>query len=242
MIKFYQTEWHGISFGEVTDLSEYRIADEKFYAEFYKALFQRYTAWNDLDIGWRARKQAVASLIAERLADRDQTVLSLGCGLGMVEHYLRHALPHLRLDVQETTAVPLRWLIHEMDSACVHVGYFPQCLPCQARYDLIYLSAVDYCFNRTEWQDLLRRIADRLNPFGRCLIVSASLQNNAYWLEVLRSAYRTMLCRLGIRQRRQFWGFLRTMADYHSALEGAGFSTRQDGYLADGTYWIEGRK
>jgi len=241
MIEFYQTEWYGISFGEVTEVSEHRIADEKFYAEFYNTLFHRYAGWDQLDSGWRAGKKAVAALISGRLGDRDQTVLSVGCGLGMVEHYLRQGIPQVRLDVLETTAIPLRWLIDEMDPACVHVGYFPQCLPLQTRYDLIYLSAVDYCFDRTEWRELLQRVGDRLNPSGRCLVISASLQQNPDWVEVLRSAYRALLTRMGLRQRRQLWGYLRTVADYHAALNDAGFPTLQDGYLADGTYWIEGR-
>jgi hypothetical protein len=40
--------------------------------------------------------------------------------------------------------------------------------------------------------------------------------------------------------KEQFWGYLRTRKEYQNAILNAGFTTFDDGFLSDGTYWIKG--
>jgi hypothetical protein len=242
MRKFFQTEWHGIPFSTFSELSESRIAGGEFYEAFYGELFRRYKDWGDFGNLWRMAKLDVARLIAGRLAANDKTVLSIGCGLGMVEHFLLDALPSMRLEVLETTNIPLRWLRFELPQDQIHVGFFPQCLPTDTRFDFIYLSAVDYCFDENEWLDLLRAARGRLRFGGRCLVVSASVDRESPLVRTLRIWVRSLLITLGLRQRGQFWGYLRTAKELNDATEAAGFALVAKGELADGSYWLEGRK
>ena len=242
MRKFFQTEWQGITFRSFAKLSMDRIADEAFYAAFYDEFFNRYSSWSSLDPGWRSLKKDVAHLIASRIQTHDARVLSIGCGLGYVEKVLNESIPTITLELTETSESPLRWLRLENFAKAMHVGHFPQCLPDGRKYDLIYLSAVDYCFDRDEWPRFLSQVRAHLSPItGRCVIVSASMERYSSWIERVRCLAAVWLARLGLREQGQFWGYLRSVDDQRAALISAGFPNWVDGRLSDGTYWIEGR-
>ena len=144
-----------------------------------------------------------------------------------------------QLDVLETSEAPLKWLRKEFPSDRIHVGFFPECLPADSRYDLIYACAVDYCFDVQGWVSLLAAMKSRLSEGGRCLVISASLQEDSA-LSTGRFLIRETLGILGLRERGQLWGYQRSKADYRASMEAAGFCRYEDGRLADGTYWIEG--
>lgn len=244
----YQREWFGIPFSSFTRDSSRELADAAFYEAFYRAFFQRYRSWEDLDPGWRDQKRAAARFLRERLAP-GEAVLSIGCGLGWVEHCLWEMSGGC-LDLHLTDMAPtaLRWIKAELPPERVHVGEFPGCLPDLA-FQLIYLVAVDYCLDQEALTGLLATAARVLVPGGRVLLISASfdepqpaLSRVEAWLKH-RAAAALELARL--YHRGQFWGWGRTQGDYHGALSRAGYAGLKDGFVPapQGTagYWIEGR-
>lgn len=63
MQRMYQNEWQGIQFEEFANLSSTQLADGQFYEKFYKAFFDRYRSWDDIDHDWRNQKKIVAGFL-----------------------------------------------------------------------------------------------------------------------------------------------------------------------------------
>jgi SAM-dependent methyltransferase len=248
MRKFYQTEWHGIPFKSFTEVSSTRLADAQFYAAFYDAFFQRYNGWDDLNPDWVALKQQSAQFLMSRIKNSKQhRILSIGCGLGVIEKGLLEA-GYSQLEVTEISASPLRWIEAELPKAQIHIGEFPDCVPENRTYDLIYLPGVEYIFDLPQLIGFLKRVKGRLAPGGACLLLSWSFEfpsgfrQNAVFL---KDAANSVLETLGIRHRGQFWGYTRNRQDFRRAVSAAEFTHIADGVLDKttrwDTYWIEGR-
>ena len=60
MERFYQTEWQGIQFSDVTTISSTKLADSDFYTSFYTRLFEKYSNYDELDSSWRQNKMEIA--------------------------------------------------------------------------------------------------------------------------------------------------------------------------------------
>ncbi|MCK9376408.1 MAG: hypothetical protein M0P73_09670 [Syntrophobacterales bacterium] len=153
------------------------------------------------------------------------------------------------LEITEVAEAALRWIKPELPPDRVHLGPFPRCIPAGRRFDLIYLSAVDYCLDTPDFIGLLSGVASCLTPGGKCLLLSASFdQPLPPWQRTVRAAKQVAAVLLGavkLYDRGQFWGWLRTREDYRQAFSQAGYVGIKDG-LTGGergpeTYWIEGR-
>lgn len=230
MRKFYQTEWHNIPFAGFAEMSAGKIADTAFYDKFYAELFARHDNWDQLDREWLALKKQTADFIADLCkSDRQQSILALGCGLGVIEKHLLTA-GLVNLEVTEVSARPLRWLKPLLAEGRAHIGLFPECLPAGKKYGLIYLSNIDYCFDREEFLKLLVAVKQRLRPGGSCLIFSTALDTKgrlSAWLGALKRS----------RPNGQFWGYLRTRAEFKTPLAQAGYEGITDGFMDKKTKW-----
>lgn len=241
-IKFWQLEWQGIDFREIAQVSSTRMAGPEFYAAFYAALFRRIGSFDELDSDWRAKKDAVAEFIHGQTIE-GMKVLSVGCGLGYIEHRLQGlSKGEIDLHIHEVAPMALRWIVAEWLPDRLHVGLLPQCLRDEnAHFDLIYLSAVDYALDDSELVSLLSILREILTHNGRVLLVSAS-----FWERDWRTPFRTVKRiiaavreRLGMGSRGQLWGWLRSRAEYRALLASAGYIDQVDGFIGQqGPYWI----
>ena len=155
MRRFYQESWQGIPFSAFSHLSFFHLAEPKFYGTFYEELFRRYKDWEDLPAHWRENKKLDAAWLARVLEERRRAegwpperplrVLSIGSGVGYMEHALLQQVPGLELHVNEPSTVGMRWLRTVVPADRIYIGLPPACLPSDIQYDMIYLSAVDYC-------------------------------------------------------------------------------------------------
>ncbi len=180
MRRFYQESWQGIPFTAFSHISFFHLADPKFYATFYEELFRRYQGWNDLPATWRANKAKDARWLAERIrdivtreresgeipADGPARVLSIGSGVGYMEKLLLEELPDVELHVNEPSTVGMRWLRRLIPAERIYIGLPPACLPPDVRYDVIYLSAVDYGIPTRELVHVLEELRSQLAPGG----------------------------------------------------------------------------
>lgn len=121
MKRFYQTEWQGIQFADLTTLSETELAGAEFYNAFYRELFRRYTSYDDMDLSWRRSKKELADWIAAQL-ESGVRVLSVGCGLGYMESCLhREHGADFELHVSDYASDALNWLRHELPEERIHL-------------------------------------------------------------------------------------------------------------------------
>ncbi len=247
MRKFYQKEWHSIQFTDFTNLDAFKIADSHFYSAFYQKFFCRYKSYEDLDSSWINHKHEIANFISNKIS-KGEKVLSIGCGLGIIETNIKKNCA-CDLEITETSTSPLQWVFEKNDIIPlkkIHVGFFPECLPPTSKFDLIYLSAVDYCFDTQEWMSFLSLIKTRLLPNGRCLVISASFEKKMNFFDYLLTKTKLGLKKLLVFLRRynqgQFWGFLRSHQDYKDSFLSNNFKSIQHGFIeSTGDYWIEGR-
>jgi len=132
-----------------------------------------------------------------------------------------------------------------LDLSQIHQGDFPHCLPTGRRYDLIYLSAIDYCFTQRDWIDYLKTVQSLLTPKGSILIISASFDPEIGFarslVRYLKSSLKEIALSFGLKKNQQFWGFMRTRREYQTEMQLAGFKNIRDGFLPDGAYWISGQ-
>jgi SAM-dependent methyltransferase len=256
MKKLYQTEWHGIPFDSFAKVSSKKLADSDFYAAFYAKFFEKYRNWSDLKPEWVKLKLQAKQFIKEHPKfGRNQRVLSIGCGLGIMEKALLDEGCD-NLEITEVSANPLQWLLPHFPKNQVYIGFFPECIPEGRHYDLIYLSGVEYFFDQKDMIKFLKAVRSRLAPYGVCLMISWSYEFKTKGPNILRRfvilakqlAY-SLLARLGLKPRilgkpRQFWGYLRNQSDFMEAMRAAGFSGIRDGFLEKktdwDTYYIEG--
>lgn len=243
-IRFWQLEWQGIDFREIAQLSSTEMAGPEFYAAFYEALFRRVASFDDLDPDWRAKKDVIAKFI-HRQTNEGMRVLSVGCGLGYIEHRLQKLSGgSINLHVHEVAHTALRWIAAEWPPERLHVGLLPHCLRAEnAHYDLIYLSAVDYALDDDGLVSLLAVLGEMLTANGRILLISASFLEHD-WRTPFRTVKRIIAAvqeRLGMGSRGQLWGWLRSRAEYHALLARAGYADHTDGFICQqGPYWVMG--
>jgi ubiquinone/menaquinone biosynthesis C-methylase UbiE len=244
---FYQTEWHNISFSSFCQISSTKLADSDFYNAFYRALFEKYRDYDALDPAWRRVKDEIADWLVASLPDGSR-VLSVGCGLGYMEQYLwRKHGDFVELHAQDYASHSLKWLRQVLPADRIHeLGDGGGKATEENRYDLIYLSAVDYALSDEDLLSLLSDVQRALSDGGKVLMISASFLEDPNWRQLVRNCKRAVIRLLeltGLRKRGQLWGWMRSREDYQTIMRSAGMSGVADGFLETSLhriYWIEG--
>ena len=238
MTPMYQADWLGIQFRDVAAVSATRRADSTFYDAFYEKFFARYRHWDELGAGWLRGKKAVATMIRGLTLEdgrAPRAVLSVGCGNGCIEHFLLEADPSVALDVVDVSEQALRWIRRELDPQHLFVGTFPECLPPDRTYDLIFVNAFDYSLTPKEFVAFIRDARSRLTDGGGLLVVSASLEPSRDVLRRVARYARAALVRIidtcGMNRAWQFWGWYRSEADYLASMRAGGFSALRCGVV-----------
>jgi hypothetical protein len=251
MRRIYQTEWQSIPFASFASVSPKELAGPEFYEAFYVELFKRYQSWDQLPSTWREKKKTWADFIATRTRGRPR-VLSVGCGLGIVERYLRAQNPDVDLTIHEIAPSSWRWVEHEFRPDRKLTGRIPECLPENAQFDLVYLGTVDYALDDESLVGLLAALRGYIaQPNGECLVISASFEQTPATpsefarlrLGDLKELAKDFLGRFGLYSRGQFWGWNRSRVEYQSLMRRAGFRDIEDGFIdseAREHYWIAG--
>lgn len=255
MRRFYQESWQGIPFTAFSNTSFFRLADSRFYSDFYDELFRRYQSWTDLPSQWRINKTIDAGWLNAQIrlmkAFRTQPgepfrVLSIGAGLCFMEKALLEADPDIELHINDTSTAGLRWARDLVPAERIYIGQPLEVLPASTHYDLIYLCAVDYAMPQHSFARLLERVRGLLLPGGETLCMSASLLQEyspvGGIVNAMKIFIRGGLHYLGIRKQ-QLWGWRRTQREYRELYKNAGYCNIADGIVDDvsQSYWIKGQ-
>ena len=232
------------------------LAGSDFYEQFYAALFRTYDSWEALPQNWRIAKTTQANWLARQAEELSASlqakcappplrVFSVGSGLGFVEYNFLKKLPEAELHVNEPSAIGMDWIRACIPPERIHIGAVPGALPQDVRFDMIYLSAVDYFLRQNAFARLLAELRPRLARGGRLFCLSASFLEDDGMLSALAGVCKTSLYALlhlaGIR-RTQFWGWLRTREEYLAAIRETGYEDIREGRLEDEarTFWMSG--
>jgi len=241
--KFYQKEWFEIRFDSFAKMQKNKLAESGFYRSFYEKFFEKYSSYNDLPYTWLGIKNEITDIVAS-IAGNGKKVLSIGCGTGYVESVL--VSRGVDVSIIETTETPLKWISKSISSAKRFVGFFPEVLPENKKFDLIYINAVDYVFNDSELIDFLNKMKNsgHLEPGGQLFIFSASFYESGSEsiADKCKHLIKSIVFFLGLKHPGQFWGYARTRQDYLKIAESAGWVDIQDGFTEKNkTYYLSGR-
>jgi hypothetical protein len=242
MKKFYQTEWQNIAFTSFHPTSSTDLASADFYNAFYHELFEQYPDYDALDLDWQRKKNEITDWITALLPDGAR-VLSVGCGLGYMEQRLwRLHGDRIELHVQDYATNALRWLSQVLPAERIHdaggeIGHF----------DFIFLSAVDYAMSDADLVALLVKLRKAFREGGQFVMISESFLEDSVINRISlngKEAVKWLLDILRLRQRGQFWGWMRSRQEYQTIMRKAGFSAVTEGFIEtphQRTYWVNGR-
>lgn len=240
MRKLYQTSWHGIPFESLSQLSSKKLPDASFYDSFYKAFHEKYEKFDDLDRDWIRLKRKMAEWVMDHPRLRKESrVISVGCGVGVMEKAFLDA-GFTNLEITEVSEAPLKWIAPFIPAEKMHVGFFPDNLPHDDKFDFVILASVDYFLDDAELADLLRVVRGRLAPGGTCLLISWSFDNGNFVSSLklsVKDFVRCIMDRMNVRKLGQFWGYIRHAKEYRRLMESAGFKNIKDDLLDTGTSW-----
>jgi ubiquinone/menaquinone biosynthesis C-methylase UbiE len=220
MKKLYQTQWHGVQFKEfASHQSLEKIATKEFYDKFYQEFFKKYQKYDDISKNWIEYKINIAKYIESIIKDK-KNILSIGCGIGIVENYLSKQNNQAKITAIEPSKNVSKWLKENINIE-LYDGYFPQCLPEKQFFDFAYANSVDYVFNREEYLVFLKSVIEYgITDF---LIISSSSYNTK---TLAKEFVKSLLETTGFRKksdRGQFWGYLRSSKEQENILLEAGF-------------------
>jgi SAM-dependent methyltransferase len=249
MKKIFQREWQKINFSTFSKMSSKTIADSEFYKLFYQEFFKIYNNWNELPVEWRASKNKWSQFILKH-CNTNSRVLSVGCGLGYIEHQLKISNPSIDLYIHEVAPAAWNWINNEIDENHKFVGFIPGCIPVDLKFDLIYLATIDYAIDDDTLISLLASIKNLLTKDGKCLLISASFEDvpvlfKDYWFYIVKllKIYTLKILNFtkGIKKG-QFWGWMRTKKEYKDLMLNSGLQIIEDGFLNEDNakiYWIK---
>ena len=234
MEKLFQKEWFGIPFSSFTIPSRKKLPDAEFYRKFYDAFFLKFSNFESLPEEYGRVKAQVAKDIAEHTNSQSR-VLSIGCGIGLVENML------VELGQKELTAIEPHianpgWLNNSVD---FRSGYFPGIVEGE-RFDFAYASSIDYCFDDAEYLQFLNAVYQ----FGIPVLLLCQLFPPRSQLRSSTKGLRRFLKNFAPKFRRrrgeQYWGNLRTVGEHTTLIEEAGFKRTEVGQHGNAdAFWIK---
>lgn len=234
MQRFYHTEWQEIPFHSFAELSYLKLADASFYEAFYTAFFKKYMSYDAIPKSWRVQKDAWVQKILTHVPISTETaaapsILSVGCGIGYIEQAMLKVRPEIDLHVTEVTDVPLCWLRPMLSSDRCHVGFVPGCLPPLRKFDVILCATIDYTMTDRVLKRVLKALRGYLKEDGVCVIFSVTVSTEhpptfRQRLSNIKHACKCFAKHVTGKEKKQFWGYLRTSEEYLALLQQAGFS------------------
>ena len=100
------------------------------------------------------------------------------------------------------------------------IGFFPECVKDEKKYEFGYCSTIDYVFNNEEYTNFLKSVYE----YGF---------KEFYLAEVIMPAEG-----FGLYNKGQFWGYLRNIDEHIILLKKVGFENITYGTHKHGAYWI----
>lgn len=111
-IPFYQTEWHNVNFLELAKILDHplnKLAESNFYKAYYNNLLANNFYF--LSQNWINKKNTLSNYLLKFFENnqlKNSKILSIGCGLGIVEQPLIKA--NFKIDLQECQDLSITYM------------------------------------------------------------------------------------------------------------------------------------
>jgi len=176
-IESFEREWQGISFDAIpSDAGAVQDGAAAFYGAFYDRLL---TGGVTLDPAWVQGSLNLAAWIETAVlrpragaGASEVSVLSLGAGLGIMEHaWLEQGY---RVSVQECQTSSLRQFREAHPDAPVYIGDARHVDAPGGEFDVVVLSAIEHVYDRRGYAELLSETARLLAPGGSAVVITVA--------------------------------------------------------------------
>jgi len=235
MIKLYQNNWHGIEFSSFGQNDIKKIAGLDFYNRFYNEFFLKFKYFDDLNKDWLNYKNKMAKIIQKEFGDK-KNILSIGCGIGVVEKYILENNQNINLTAIEPSKNVCKW-IKDFKNIDIKYGYFPEIINQKQNFDIAYANGIDYVFDERQYHFFLKSVVDY--GIKELIIISASYYEPNFILYT-KEIIRDMLIKFNLFNKNiQFWGYKRSLIDQFSAMNKAGFKKMYLKYKSNNTIVIK---
>lgn len=231
MKKIYQKEWFGIKFSEFTKLNSKKIADDEFYKKFYELFYKKFNSYKDISKDYIERKTNIARDIIT-FSKNYKDILSIGCGNGFVENFIIKNSDKNILAIEPSNN--FKWLTNGGGCKTV-IGFFPECVKDEKKYEFGYCSTIDYVFNNEEYTNFLKSIYEY--GFKEFYLAEVIMPAEGF-VASIKEIVKTVLSLLGLYNKGQFWGYLRNIDEHIMLLKKVGFKNITCGAHKHGSYWI----
>ncbi len=225
MRKFYQNQWHGISFESISKLSLNELPNTKFYEEFYANFSKKFKSISEMDPKWFALKINSANWLIKQLNICNSSLtLSIGVGLGIIENHIKKNIK-VDLHLQEVSDSVRKYLNNNFENKNIHIGKYPDCIDKKLKFDTIILCGVEYVFDDKQLECLFINVHKQLKENGNILFISWSFYQNSL-LSSLKYMFKELFVHFSLyKGNSQLWGYLRTPENIISIAEKTGFDS-----------------
>jgi hypothetical protein len=220
MKKQFQNSWHEIKFQDFIEVSEQKVADSFFYDKFYEEFFKKYGSFSDIPIEYITKKIVVVNYLKSKMTTKN-SVLSIGCGIGLIENLLlEDESLKAKMTAVEPSKIAIKW-ISDVPNIDVHNGLFPDVFKKnRPSFDFAYARAIEYIFSQEEYIKLLKSILDYgIKEFA---IISVCIHRRSL-TDAIKETIKIFLSKLQLYDRGQLWGYLRTEGEHRDAFIKAGY-------------------
>lgn len=179
---FWQSEWQNIKFQTInTSKSVFNFPSSAFYSAFYFELFNKYQNYDDLPTKWKNDKKGIANEMI-KLLKFNNSVLSIGCGLGFIEREIVNILPNIKIDAYDFATNANKWLVSLKNINSLNS------LERNTKYKFIYCTGLLYAMTDKEIVELGEFIKKHLHKDGIFLTVDTSLDLNENYEEQISNS------------------------------------------------------
>jgi len=181
-----------------------------------------------------AYKNKIAKIIMKEISNKSD-ILSIGCGLGIVEKYLVKHMPNINLTAIEPSLNAIKWIKHYR-RINIKNGYFPEVLDSKIKFETGYANCVDYVFNNEEYDAFLKSVVQY--GIKEFLIISVSYYFPSFKIYI-KEIFKNFFIKMRLYKQYQFFGYQRSIKEQFDALQKAGFKNFFLIYKFDSTIIIK---
>ena len=226
-VKFFQQEWFGESLAHHRDklnLPKGALASSEIYTSIYESLLDH--NFRNISEEWISKKLTLIPLISDIINQEkiDPKILSIGCGLGIIEHELIKL--GFSVDMQECQDISTKYVFERFPNDFIgHKFYnsFDLSDISDNQYSVIISVTSTYCLSDDVLKIFLSKVNNLLTKDGIFI-----------WYETVLTAqdlYSYFRQLFSARDEDVFWGWKRSVGDFYNRMSANGFALKEHLYL-----------